>query len=191
MTSTTALGAPTPTGDGTAGTPVRRRRPRSLAVLLAVCVAVLLSAVPGTASAAPPDVTPFVDCFRVNSDGSHTFVFGYTNANDKRSTIPYGHKNVLDPSQFQRAQPKYFLAGTHRGVFSLRLSAADLAAGPRWVLDGKTLDLRSAGSAAQCSPSTPLPALGNGAGLALVLVAGGVFGVFFVRRSIRGSAASD
>jgi hypothetical protein len=178
---------------GATGRPARtRHRPRSLAVLLAVCFAVWLSAVPGVAAAAPPtSVKPLLDCYRTNADGSFTVVVGYTNPSTSTTAIPYGSRNIMHPSKFQGSQPTQFLAGTHHGVLSLEVTQADLDAHARWVLDGNTLDYRAAaGSSTECAPSTPLPALGNGAGFALVLVAGGAFGVWFVRRVIRRSTAS-
>jgi hypothetical protein len=178
------------TGGGTAALVRPRYRQRRLAVLVAVCSAVWLSAVPGVATGAPPmSVTPFVDCYRAEPDGTLTIVLGYTNTWKNETTLGWGSRNSLHPSQYHRSQPKEFLTGTQHGVFSLRLSASDLDAGARWELDRTTLDFSSARSASECSPSTPLPALGNGAGLALVLVAGGAFGVWFVRRVIRRSAA--
>jgi hypothetical protein len=178
------------TDAGSTAAPVRPRRGRGrLAVLLAVCSAVWLSAVPGVAAAAPPmSVTPFVDCYRAELDGTLTIVLGYTNTWKNETTIGWGSRNSLHPSQHHRSQPKKFLTGTQHGAFSLRLSASELD-DARWELDRTTLELSSATSATECSPSTPLPALGNGAGFALVLVAGGGFGVWFVRRVIRRSAA--
>jgi hypothetical protein len=170
---------------GTDGPPQRparvRRRPRSLAVLLAVCFAVWLSAVPGVASATPT-VTPFVDCYRMNPDGSLIVVLGYTNTADKTTTIPYGTRNAGYPAKYQGTQPTQFKAGTQRGVFSVTITRADMNANPRWVLEGYTLDYTKVTSWTECSPSTPLPALGNGVGIALVLVGGGAIGVWFVRR---------
>jgi hypothetical protein len=174
---------------GTDGPMQARCRPRSLTVLLAVCFAVWLSAVPGVAAAAPPmSVTPFVDCFRAEPDGTFTIVLGYTNTWKNETTMGWGSRNSLHPSQYHRSQPKEFLTGTQHGAFSLRLSASELD-DARWELDRTTLELSAASAAPECSPSTPLPALGNGAGFALVLVAGGAFGVWFVRRVIRRSAA--
>jgi hypothetical protein len=177
---------------GTAAAPVRtRRHRRRLAVLVAVGFAVWLSALPGVAAAAPPmSVTPFVDCSRANPDGSLTVVLGYTSTWKKATTIGWGSRNFLHPSQFHKSQPKQFLPGTQHGAFSLRLSASDLDAGARWELDRTTLLFSSAGSATECSPSTPLPALGNGAGIAAVLVAAGGFGVLFVRQLTRRTAAA-
>ncbi len=190
MTSRTAPGAMTPTGEGGAGKPVRRhRRRRPLAVLLAACFAVWLSAGPGIAAAAPWGVSPHLDCYREEPDGTYTVVFGYTDNNRGTTTIELGARNALYPSSYQGSQPTKFLPGARGGVFSLRVSAADLAGDARWVLDGETLDYGALGSAPRCAPATPLPALGNGAGIAAVLAASGAFGVFFVRRLIRRSAA--
>ncbi len=166
------------------------RRPRSLAALIAVCCAVLLSSAPGVASAVTGEVTPFVDCYTTNSDGTRTVVLGYTNVAEETITIGHGDKNTIVPSRFQGSQPKHFVPGTQRGAFSLRLTRADLAGDARWELDRTTLDLSAVTSADACSPSTPLPSLGNGTGLAVVLVAGGAFGGFFVRRVIRRAGAS-
>ena len=98
-----------------------------------------------------------------------------------------GQPQFAPPVEYHRSQPKEFLTGTQHGAFSLRLSPSELD-DARWELDRTTLELSSAGSAPECSPSTPLPALGNGAGIAAVLVAGGAFGVFFLRRVVRRSA---
>lgn len=162
----------------------RARRPRILGVLVAVCLAVGLSAVPGVAAAAPTtSVVPTLDCFRENSDGSYTLVLGYTNSGSKVA-IPYGPRNVVSPSAFDRDQPTVFNRGTVPGVFSVRLGGWDLL-GFRWSLDEKSVSFWSILGSRECSPSTPLPLLGNGTGLAIALVAGGVFGVLFVRRLIR------
>ncbi|WP_104524865.1 hypothetical protein [Blastococcus atacamensis] len=166
----------------------RASRSRALGVLVAVCVVLGLSALPGVASAAPPQVTPLVDCYRQNTDGSYTVVFGYTSTRKWTTTIDHGSDNYLYPYKYHGSQPETFEPGTYQGVFSLRVSAADVATF-RWELDRTTLTYESAASAPTCSSSTPLPALGNGTGLAIALLAGGVFGVLFVRRIIRRAAA--
>ena len=171
-----------PGTDGTAQRAVRaRRRPRSLAVILAVCFAVWLSAVPGAASATPV-ITPFVDCYRVNTDGSYTIVLGYTKTTSGTTNIPLGTRNTAYPAKFHGLQPTQYKAGTQRGVFSVKITQADMYSNPRWVLDGYVLDYTKVSAMTACSPSTPLPALGNGAAVALVLVAAGAFGVFWMRR---------
>ncbi|HET6395101.1 MAG TPA: hypothetical protein VFG13_19900 [Blastococcus sp.] len=178
-----------PGTDGSTRRPAQaRRRPRSLAVILAVCFAVWLSAVPGAASANPV-VTPYVECYTVNSDGSYSIVLSYTKTTAGTANIPLGTRNIAYPAKFQGIQPTQFKAGTWRGVFSVKISQADMYANPRWVLDGYTLDYTKVGSMAACSPSTPLPALGNGAAIALVLVGAGAFGVVWMRRRVPGSAA--
>lgn len=169
--------------------PTRRRR--SLGALVAVCLAVLLSAVPGVAAAKEPTVTPVLDCYRLNSDGTVTAVLGYVNPTAGTTTIPPGPRNLLTPAKFQGSQPTTFLPGTQRGVFTLTLAQADLASEASWALDGTTLNYRDGKKATQCSPSTPLPAIGNGTGLAVALVGGGAFGVFFVRRLVRRSSAAQ
>ena len=163
-------------------------RPRVLGVLLAVCVALGLSAVPGVAAAAPPQVTPVVDCYRQNTDGSYTVVFGYTNTRKWTMQIDHGADNQIFPAAYQGKQPEVFETGSHQGVFSLQVAAADVRSF-RWELDRTTLTSASATSAPTCPPPTPLPALGNGTGLAIALAAGGVFGVLFVRRVIRRATA--
>lgn len=164
-----------------------RRRPRMVAALVAACFALWLAAVPGVASAA--GVTPFVDCYRTNTDGTFTIVLGYTNPGTRAVTIPHGPNNLINPARFQGTQPRSFLPGTQRGAFSIRATTAELYANAYWQLDGNTLNYWSSTTATQCSPSTPLPALGNGAGIALVLVGGGAVGVVVVRRLRRTAAA--
>jgi len=170
---------------GKPGSPSRRSR--SLAALVAVCLAVLLSAVPGVASAAPGDIVPFVDCYKDNGDGTYALVLGYENTGFKTIKLN-STKNRMYPAKFQGSQPTEFLEGEHHGVFSIQATRAELNTGIRWELDGTVLDSRTS-SAPACAPSTPLPAIGNGTGLAIVLVAGGAFGVLFVRRLIRRASA--
>ena len=164
-------------------------RSRIIGVLIAVCVAMGLSAVPGVAAAGDTSVTPFVDCYRKNTDGSYTVILGYTNTSANMSNIPYGSRNTMYPAKFHGLQPTKSKPGTQRGVFSITATEADLSSNPRWVLDGTTLSYPALSSAPECPPPTALPALGNGTGLAIALVGGGLFGVVFVRRMIRRATA--
>jgi hypothetical protein len=132
-------------------------------------------------------VTPFVDCLSLNLDGTYTVVFGYANRGDEAVTIPLGSMNKMYPSRFQGSQPTEFLPGTHHGAFSVRVSVLSLNS-VSWALGVDSLLYAVADLAVLCSPSTPLPAHGNGTGLAVALVGGGAFGVFFVRRLIRRAA---
>ena len=167
----------------------RTRRGRTLAALFAVFLAVLLSSGTGVASAGGP-VVPIMDCYRINANGTYTVVFGYTSSATSTRSIPRGTQNMLSPSKFQGSQPTVFKPGTQRGVFSLVITQADLYGNAYWYLDGNTLNYWNVGTATECSPSTPLPAIGNGTGLAVALIGGGAFGVWFVRRLIRRSAAT-
>lgn len=166
------------------------RRGRTLGVLVAVCLAVLLSSVPGVASANTTTVVPILDCYRMNANGTFTVVLGYSNGTPNTKNIPRGPQNMLNPAKFQGSQPTTFKRGVQRGVFSLTVTQADLASNASWTLDGNTLNYYNVGAATECSPSTPLPAIGNGTGLAVALIGGGAFGVWFVRRLIRRSAAA-
>jgi hypothetical protein len=162
-------------------------RSRMPGILIAVCVALGLSAVPGMATAAPPHVSPSVDCSRLNADGTYTVVLGYTNTHEVTWEHNHESENSLSPRRFQGQQPTVFQPGTHPGVFSLQMTKSELS-NFRWNLGPYTVTSRSAASP-ECAPSTPLPLLGNGTGLAIALAAGGVFGVFFVRRVVRRATA--
>jgi hypothetical protein len=166
------------------------RRGRTLGVLVAVCLAVLLSSVPGVAAANSGTVRPVVDCYRLNSNYTVTIVVGYVNPNNGTKNIPLGTRNTITPAKFHGVQPTSFKAGTQRGAFSVVLTQADLNSTSSWTLDGNTLNYATVGNMQECSPSTPLPAIGNGTVLAVALLAGGGFGVWFVRRQIRRAPAA-
>jgi hypothetical protein len=166
------------------------RRPTTGArALVVVFLAFLVCAAPGVASAAPASsVTPFLDCVRENRDGSYTVVLGYSN-NGSRTSIPHGSRNFVYPYEFQGDQPTQFLTGTQRGVFAVTVSGYAVLAF-RWEVDDRTVNFWSFLSARECSPSTPLPVLGNGAGIAVVLVVGGLVGIYVVRRVVRRAAGT-
>jgi hypothetical protein len=168
------------------------RRPRRIVrlALLAVLTVVGVAAAPGIASAAAPTVTPLLDCFVRNTDGSVTVVLGYTSTYPNQVSIPLTNKkNYASPASFSSQFPTRFQAGTHHGVVTLRLSPTDLAA-LSWYLDGRTLDFAAAtaGSSA-CSPQQ-LPALANGAAMALGVCLAGVAGVVLAWRARRRWAAA-
>ena len=171
-----------------------RTRPRLLVwfVLLAVWTVVGVVAAPGTAMAAAPTVTPLFDCYVVNGDTSMTVVLGYTSTYPNQVSIPLTNKkNYAQPGGYSSQLPTRFQAGTHHGVATLHVAAADLGS-LSWHLDGTTLNFTGTpGGVSKCSP-TQLPALADGAVLTLVFVLAGASGVFVLRRMHgRGSASGD
>jgi hypothetical protein len=167
------------------------RRSRAQAAAVAVLAAVLLSAAPGIASADTGTVTPLLDCYTPNSDGSYTVILGYTNTDTTTRAIPYGSLNYTTPSTYQSLMPTQFQPGTRHAAFSVQVAPADLNSTSSWSLDGHTLNYLSAASASGiCSASTSLPATGNGTGLAIALLAGGVVGVVGLHRATRRRAAT-
>jgi hypothetical protein len=170
---------------------VSRRPPRRLAwaALVAVVTALALAAVPGTASAAAPTVTPLLDCYVLNGDGSVTVVLGYSSSYPNHVSIPLTNKkNYAFPESFSSQLPTKFESGTHHGVATLHLSPADLAV-LSWYLEGTTLDLAPATrGAGQCS-ATQLPALANGAAVVLGVGLAGMAGLIMTQRARRRWAA--
>jgi hypothetical protein len=157
---------------------------------VAVLTLIGVLAAPGAASAAPKMVTPLLDCYVVNGDGSVTVVLGYTSTWPNQVSIPLANgKNYIDLGDFSSQLPTKFEAGTHHGVATLHLSQADLA-GLSWYLDGTTLDVAAASrNAGECS-ATQLPALANGAALVLGVGLAGVAGVVMAQRARRRRAAT-
>jgi hypothetical protein len=170
-----------------------RRRPLTWSALLAVMTAVAVSALPGTASATTvtPKVTPVLDCYSQNSDGSTTVILGYSSTYTTTQTIPHGARNSTTPASYGSLMPTTFQPGTHHGVVNVRVAAADLSTSSSWNLDGKTLNYLSAAYASGiCSPSQ-LPAFANGAAVVVGLVFAGAIGVLVVRRVRRSALRSD
>jgi|tagenome__1003787_1003787.scaffolds.fasta_scaffold20278173_2 hypothetical protein len=166
------------------GSPLRLRRRLALA---AAALSLTLITTPGTASAATAStVTPILDCYTQNSDGSWTVILGYTNTYSVTTKIPLGSNNIASPSKFQGLQPTAFKTGANHAVFTVRVTQADLYANANWYLDGHTLNYLSAAYASGiCSPGTQLPGEGNGTGIAIGLVVAAGIGVLVVRRVIR------
>lgn len=75
----------------------------------------------------PPEgrpVTPFLEGWYDNADGSVTLSFGYFNRNDTTVVeIPRGEKNQIEPDRFDGMQPTTFMPGRHHGVFAVTLPA--------------------------------------------------------------------
>jgi hypothetical protein len=158
--------------------------------VLAVLVAVLVSATPGIASATTGTVTPLLDCYARNSDSSYTVILGYTNPNPGTTNIPIGTNNSTFPTSYQSQMPTKFASGTHHAVLTVRVSQYDVYNNARWYLDGHTLNYLSAANASGICTAEQLPALGNGALMAGVLLVAGLVGFLMIRRIRRRGAVA-
>ena len=162
-----------------------RRRELSRLSLVAVLLTLLVSAGPGSASAAPAwksRVVPLVDCYAQNADGSYTFILAYDSSYTTTQTIPRGSNNYATPSTYTSQLPTVFQPGEQHGAAKLVVSAADYASGTvSWYVDGSTLNTRTAGTVPLCT-AAQLPAFANGAALVVLLLVAGAIGVLMVRR---------
>jgi hypothetical protein len=69
-------------------------------------------------------VTPFMEGWYENEDGSHTISFGYLNRNEEEEVrIPIGERNWIEPAEYSGMQPTVFLPGRNRGVFVATIPA--------------------------------------------------------------------
>lgn len=159
-----------------------RRRPRRLRALslVAAVVVVLITALPGTASATQYAITPLVNCYYQNADDSITVVIGYASTYPTTQTIPVGSRNHVTPSTYSAALPTVFKPGTNNGVATMRIAAADVYT-TSWTLDGSTVSYVSAYGASTCTQAQ-LPAFANGAAIAAAVLVAGVAGALVVRR---------
>ena len=175
----------------TTGSRIRARLARLAAV--GMIAALPLVAVPGTASAAGT-VTPIVDCYRDNGDGTFWIVLGYNNTTGSQKTYAYGTANQVYPTRLQGQQPKTFTAGTVHGAWRVQLTYSEIFyQNARWVLNGTTTQYSQyVQYATVCPPSTVLPADGNGIGTAVAVGGAGVAGaVMLVRFRRRLERLSD
>jgi hypothetical protein len=172
------------------GARIRARLARLAAI--GVVTALGLVFTPGTASAAT-DVTPVVDCYRDNGDGTYWVVLGYTNTTASQKTYAYGPANQVYPTRLHEHQPKQFAAGTVHGAWAVQLTYAEIfQQNARWILNGTTLQYSYyVRYATVCPPTTVLPADGNGMGTVMVLGAAGLIGAAVLVRSRRRTALSD
>jgi uncharacterized membrane-anchored protein len=165
--------------------PHRDGRRRSLwAALVAVAAAVLVWASPGVASATVTgSVTPILDCYTQNSDGSWSVILGYTSTYPGKKNIAVGSSNYTNPYSYSTQMPTQFSSGTVHAAVRVKVSYYDMTYNTYWYLDGHTLNYMAAAAASGvCSPSTQLPANGNGTGIAVALVVAGVLGALLVHR---------
>ncbi len=165
----------------TTGSRIRTRLARLAAV--GMIVALPLVAVPGTASAAGT-VTPIVDCYRDNGNGTFWVVVGYNNTTGSSKTYAYGSANQVYPTRLQGQQPRQFANGTVHGAWRVLLSFEEIFyQNARWVLNGTTLQYSNyVQYATVCPPSTVLPADGNGIGTAVAVGGAGAVGAVVLVR---------
>lgn len=68
-------------------------------------------------------VSPVLEGWYDNGDGTYTISFGYWNRNREDVVeIPVGENNSIEPAEFDGKQPTTFLPGRHRGVFGVTIS---------------------------------------------------------------------
>lgn len=68
-------------------------------------------------------VTPIMEGWYDNEDGTYSISFGYWNRNrEEMVEIPVGEDNSIVPAQFDGRQPTTFLPGRHHGVFAVTIS---------------------------------------------------------------------
>lgn len=148
-------------------------------------VALVTIAAPGSASAAVSgDVTPMLDCYTYNSNGTYTVILGYTSTFSGTKNWAQGSAtNHATPAKYNTSLPTSFRSGTNHAVVRVAVTAAEVDSGASWFLNGHQLNyLAAAQASGVCTPGTTLPASGNGTGIAVALGAGGVIGAVFLRR---------
>ena len=80
-------------------------------------------------------VSPFVEGWYDNGDGTYTISYGYWNRNrEEIIEIPLGEDNVIEPSRFDGPQPTTFLPGRHRGVFAVTISEDERDEDVWWMI---------------------------------------------------------
>lgn len=141
-----------------------RGRVAPVLLTLAVLVVAGLLGAPA-ATAAGPDVTPFVNCYWDNGNATYTVSVGVDNQAKTTVTVPIGVDNKVSPGAQDRGQPTTFAAGTTNNAWVVTVSAAEVAADINWYLTGHTVSVKTV---QQCA-SRPVPQQGN----ALAVVAFG------------------
>jgi hypothetical protein len=145
----------------------------------ALVTAVIL-AMPATARADQPTVTPAVNCITANADGTFVAVFGYTNTSSAVVTLTKGGSdNEVTPANLDGQQPESFQPGTIDGAFKVTVAARGTAT---WTLHGHRQAVASV-SSPTCGAQVPMPQDGNGLGVIIATLVAAAFGLFMVVRS--------
>jgi hypothetical protein len=125
-----------------------RNRSSMFVKVMAVSCAALLSSAPALAQAPAsyvfplqpyPEfglpVSPIMEGWYDNGDGTYTISFGYLNRNRNSVVhIPLGEDNNLDNSDLNGLQPTVFLPGRQHGVFGITIPAEERANDVWWTI---------------------------------------------------------
>jgi hypothetical protein len=134
---------------------------RALAAGATLAVALLVAAPAGASPQS--NVTPFLDCIDVASDGSFTAHFGYANSWTNKITVPAGHEppgqqNWFVPVPVDRGQPSQFDPGTYRDVFTVAFTPTAGSPALEWRLGDANGEYGSVTADIDSPRCTPVPA---------------------------------
>ena len=106
-----------------------------------------------------------VDCVVKGDGGAYRAVFGYDNNMSKAVTVPVGVSNYVTPDSLNGDQPTKFEPGAHRGAFTTQETKLPAIT---WRVGLYTVIATPYSTA--CTGPVDLPAEGNGAGPAIVIL---------------------
>lgn len=156
-----------------------RAVPRLVAAVFAVLMVGLVAA-PGAqaATAGKKSLTPFVNCYWDNKNGTVTVSLGVVSTNASTVDVPVGTDNRVTMGNQDRGQPTSFLPGSRDNVWAATVTYAEISAGIDWSLTGNSTTITSA----QECPAKPVPAQGNAIAVAAAGLVTTAFGALFLRR---------
>jgi len=136
-------------------------------------------------------LVPLLTCVDVNTNGSVTAHFGYTNSWTNQVTVPAGKpngggENWFIPDPVDRGQPSHFSVGTFQNAFTVTFTSATL----EWRLsdvNGAFDSVIASASSARCAP---VPAAGVDSPLPVLLGAFGIGAIVAGRRRLSSRAVS-
>jgi MYXO-CTERM domain-containing protein len=159
------------------------RARRSPLMILVGVILVALAASPRAAASPQNTLIPILDCVDVNTDGSVTAHFGYTNNWTNQVTVPAGKpsgggENWFLPDPVDRGQPSHFSTGTFHDVFTVTFTSATL----EWRLSDVNSAYDSVVASSSSTRCAPVPAAGVDSPLPVVLGAFGIGAIVALRR---------
>jgi hypothetical protein len=148
-----------------------QRTPRigRLAAALACLLVVALTG-PELAGASPQSkLTPLVTCVDLNTDGTITAHWGYTNTWPNQINVPVGNRpgqvNYFSPDPQDRGQPTKFSSGTFNNVFTVTFTGT-----LTWFLDDANGTPNSATASSSSTQCAPVPAFGIDSPLPVIVL---------------------